>query len=53
MKQSIRYCWKPKYDGYQIDLAPVIYNIFDKKSATLADKSSVNTSGGNTSTISR
>ena len=29
----------PKYDGYQRDLASMIYKFFDKKSASLADKS--------------
>ena len=28
-----------KYDGYQRDLASVVYKFFDKKSASLADKS--------------
>ena len=29
----------PKYDGYQRGLASTVYNFFDKKSASLADKS--------------
>ena len=29
----------PKYDGYQRGLASMVYNFFDKKSASLADKS--------------
>ena len=29
----------PKYDGYQRGLASMVYNVFDKKSASLADKS--------------
>ena len=29
----------PKYDGYQKDLASMVYKFFDKKSASLADKS--------------
>ena len=29
----------PKYDGYQRRLASVVYNFFDKKSASLSDKS--------------
>ena len=29
----------PKYDGYQRGLASVVYNVFDKKSTWLADKS--------------
>ena len=28
-----------KYDGYQSGLASMVYNFFDKKSASLADKS--------------
>ena len=28
-----------KYDGYQRGLASMVYNFFDKKSASLADKS--------------
>ena len=30
---------KSKYDGYQIGLASIVYNYFDKKSASLTDKS--------------
>ena len=29
----------PKYDGYQRGLASMVYNFFDKKSASLTDKS--------------
>ena len=29
----------PKYDGYQRGLASMVYKFFDKKSASLADKS--------------
>ena len=29
----------PKYDKYQRRLASVVYKVFDKKSASLADKS--------------
>ena len=29
----------PKYDGYQRDLASMVYKVFDRKSASLADKS--------------
>ena len=29
----------PKYDGYQHGLASMVYKFFDKKSASLADKS--------------
>ena len=29
----------PKYDGYQSGLASMVYKFFDKKSASLADKS--------------
>ena len=29
----------PKYDGYQRGLAPMVYKFFDKKSASLTDKS--------------
>ena len=29
----------PKYDGYQSGLASMVYKLFDKKSASLADKS--------------
>ena len=29
----------PKYDGYQRDLASMVYKVFDRKSAPLADKS--------------
>ena len=29
----------PKYDGYQRTLSSMIYNSFDKKSASLSDKS--------------
>ena len=28
----------PKYDGYQRGLASMVYNFFDKKSASLQDK---------------
>ena len=28
----------PKYDGYQKGVASLVYNFFDKKSASLADK---------------
>ena len=28
----------PKYDGYQRGLTSMVYNFFDKKSASLADK---------------
>ena len=31
----------PKYDGYQRGLAGMVYNFFDKKSASLADKSTM------------
>ena len=33
----------PKYDGYQRGLASIVYNFFDKKNTSLADKSA---SGG-------
>ena len=29
----------PRYDGYQRDLASMVYTFFDKKTASLADKS--------------
>ena len=29
----------PKYDGYQRELASMVYKIFDKKSTSLSDKS--------------
>ena len=29
----------PKYDGYQRELASMVYKLFDKKSASLTDKS--------------
>ena len=37
----------PKYDGYQRGLASMVYNFFDKKAASLPDKS-VSSSGVNT-----
>ena len=37
---------KSKYDGYQRGLASMIYSFFDKKSASLSNKS-VSGSGGN------
>ena len=36
----------PKYDGYQRGLASMVYNFFDKKAASLLDKS-VSSSGVN------
>ena len=37
---------KSKYDGYQRGLASMVYNFFDKKFASLSNKS-VSGSGGN------
>ena len=34
-----RFTYSAKYDGYQIGLASIIYKCFDKKSASLPDKS--------------
>ena len=39
MKYYVFYIAKyPKYDGYQRDLASMVYNFFDKKYASLTDK---------------
>ena len=35
----------PKYDGYQRGLASMVYKFFDKKSASLADKTAASGSG--------
>ena len=41
--KAINIAKNPKYDGYQRGLASMVYKFFDKKSASLADKSA---SGG-------
>ena len=38
----------PKYDGYKRYIVSMVYKIFNKKSATSADKSANNTSWGAT-----
>ena len=39
MDKAFNIAKNPKYDRYQRDLASMIYKFFDKKSASLPDKS--------------